>query len=281
MFINETCNYYYDDHEYEENKEAIFNKRDIDIDEDCEEDEDTLSFYEFSMNSEPDSWGPGHSSKESSQNSSFKSSQHEQQEEDDYFEFFSEELKRTTPPTALISLPENIIFCGKIIPHKHSPPISAAESPINSVKSEKNRTRRGIFKLWSWNYKSETPRNKIDGTNQKQSKRKRNKINSFPVKLSVFTTSITKSSWYLFLFGITRFESEMQLRDMKNRQQISGRPSPSISLSRFESSDIIIDNNGECKGAWRLLRVLSCGGGYHQTDAVVPSTTVVGRLPHV
>ena len=70
-----------------------------DIDE--EDEEETLSFCEFSINSDADTW---EDSSRESQNTSFKSS-----ERDDYFEFFSGELS-SGKASFSYTPPENIHF---------------------------------------------------------------------------------------------------------------------------------------------------------------------------
>lgn len=169
-----------------------------------DEEEETLSFYEFSIINEE------------SNDSSFNSSDY-QQEEDDYFEFFSEELKMSR----INHQPENIIFCGKIIPRRQPTECDEIKSPNkNVVKEKKKQRRRGFYR------------------------------------------------WYLYLFGILRIGSEMELRDIKNRQS-RRRPSfPSIRLER--SGDVDNHQKRESTGAWGLVRALSCSGNRrHQVNAVV------------
>lgn len=231
-------------------------------DDDDDDEDETLSFYEFSINCE-------------SNNSSIKSSEQEGEEDDDYFEFFSEELKMST--TASYYQPENIIFCGKVIPYR-PPNESETRTPSKNVVKEKKQRMRGFFR-WKWSFmnSSHKPRKDDDDdddeakvkqpcTKQKCSTRERSKVQGFPVqKMSPMFASAAKSRWYLYLLGISRFRSEMELRDIKNRQS---RRSPSFPLFRLESSN---DDHKkrERKGAWVLLRALSCKGDHHQANAVL------------
>ena len=95
-----------------------------DIDE--EDEEETLSFCEFSINSDADTW---EDSSRESQNTSFKSS-----ERDDYFEFFSGELS-SGKASFSYTPPENIIFCGKLILSNSPSPKTPKESKRSSIKS--------------------------------------------------------------------------------------------------------------------------------------------------
>ena len=114
-----------------------------DIDE--EDEEETLSFCEFSISGDADTW---EDSSRESQNTSFKSS-----EGDDYFEFFSGELS-SGKASFSYTPPENIIFCGKLISFKQ--PISENAERIEKVKHKKHK-RRGFFR-WKWNLASSLKR---------------------------------------------------------------------------------------------------------------------------
>ncbi|KAL2555516.1 hypothetical protein Fot_00255 [Forsythia ovata] len=102
-------------------------------------------------------------------------------------------------------------------------------------------------------------------SSQKSSKRREYPFN----KVSILTSSSSgKSRWYLFLFGITRFPTEMELRDMKNRQSRRRRdPSPPMFHLKHDDEKINVGRSSG-RGLWGLIKALSCGGG-HQTNAVV------------
>ncbi|CDO99739.1 unnamed protein product [Coffea canephora] len=255
-----------------------------DIDE--EDEEETLSFCEFSISGDADTW---EDSSRESQNTSFKSS-----EGDDYFEFFSGELS-SGKASFSYTPPENIIFCGKLISFKQ--PISENAERIEKVKHKKHK-RRGFFR-WKWNLASSLKRrisrrkNASNSTGAKKGssggykslpapeasdqghkniRRKRNKEQDLSAHKMSFLTSSGKSKWYMFFFGVTKFRTKMELRDMKNRQ--ARRPSSSFSKTRSENDDSS-NNHSPCmarsNGLWAVLRAMSCSGDPRATAVVKAS----------
>uniref|UniRef100_A0A2N9EVY6 Uncharacterized protein n=1 Tax=Fagus sylvatica TaxID=28930 RepID=A0A2N9EVY6_FAGSY len=138
---------------------------------------------------------------------------------DEFFEFFSEELTASTCSTTTIQN-KNIIFCGKLIPYKELPEKSQNQE-TNNVNTNKT-TPRKVGKV-------------------------------------TMLASPTKSRWYLYMFGMTRFPTEMELRDIKTRQ--SRIKSPSMMFRSVECDDMVKGNEDESRrgnGMWRLLRILGC-----------------------
>ena len=76
-------------------------------------------------------------------------------------------------------------------------------------------------------------------------------------KVSILATPV-KSRWYLFAFGVGRFPMEIELKDMKMRQN---RKCKAMKLQQEEGSELgnVKGNKKQKKsgkGLWRLLRVL-------------------------
>lgn len=263
------------------------NMHDID-----DEEEDTLSFCEFSIDSDVDAWENSSSKESQNSSSSFKSS-----ETDDLFEFFSEELSTRT--AAMIPYPpENIIFCGKLISHQE--PSSENTKKVENIKQRKHKKIRGAFTV-KWNFASTNSASESTGGKRKGDKHekkssqnvpgshkssiaretskekyntriKRSKEQSSSVHKVPVLSSIGKSRWYFFVFGITQFRTNIELRDMKDRQ--SRRQNSSFSLFRLEGDDN--NNENACMSSSKrfctLLRALSCGGDHHDVAIMKPST---------
>ncbi|OWM70161.1 hypothetical protein CDL15_Pgr026011 [Punica granatum] len=146
---------------------------------------------------------------QSSSSSSFSS------DEDDYFEFSS-------PREAL--QPDNIIFCGKLIPYK---------------------------KDQSWTPGKARAVNGASAPLEKYAKSAR--------KVSGVKPS---SKWYLLAFGLARFPGHMEMRDIKKRQSKRMRSSNPISCgSKMNGSvrgEIVKGDQVKGKGLWALLRAIRC-----------------------
>lgn len=99
---------------------------------DPEETEDALSLCDLPIYSKPEDW------------ESF-SKEYRSDQEDDYFEFFSEEFSGSISSTASSTTsiqPDNIVFCGKLIPYKHHEPISKNKCKSNTKKISASNSRR-------------------------------------------------------------------------------------------------------------------------------------------
>lgn len=164
---------------------------------------------------------------------------------EDYFEFFSQELR----PSAAAFPPENIIFCGKLIPYKQLPPCKKPDSSNQSadqiIKIQTKKTSCRRFK--NGNNSTTLTHNKMYNTNKLGSRR--------------------KVKWYFFLFGIPRFSPVVELTDIRSRQsrRRCRSPPPTSSLPPmfgFRNDEVISDRRW---GLWGLIRALSCGGNHHPT----------------
>lgn len=149
--------------------------------------------------------------------------QGERSSSEDIFEFSSEEFF-----TSSTNYPtDNVMFCGKLIPLKQR------------VVPEQTRIINDIV----------------------LQQRKRLEKKSAIINYRPLTRG--KSRWYLFVFGYERFPSEMELRDIKNRQSRRRDVKDNAAVTMFKFND---DNGGEIgndksnhkKGLWRLLKGLGC-----------------------
>ncbi|XP_059669169.1 uncharacterized protein LOC132314310 [Cornus florida] len=201
----------------------------------------------------------------------------------DYFEFFSEEW---STPTTTYPPDNNIIFCGKLIPYKQ--PVSIDTHKLEST-NHKNPKRRGLFR-----WKSESlnkAKTSARGTKGPCKQKKVSKLlyvsspskslSSSPVLekytrgsgrygVSVRKVSVVappaKYRWYLFMFGLARFPTKMELGDMRNRQSRRG---PSA-LFRLDSGG---EKAGGCRRRWKglwwgLIRAVGFGGRHHANTVV-------------
>lgn len=256
---------------------------------DEEADLETLSFSDLPLYSdqkgvEEEEWDDQEEdlSTDHSQGSSSISSASEQ----DYFEFSSQEFSPSFPP-------ENIVFCGKLIPYKQS---HASEKDRNhssvqhQTKKQPNiEKKQGWCRMFTWNSSStrSNSKNQVESRTGKKNGRDNCKYGEgydFPVhKMSILTSSSSgkAAKWQLFLFGISRFSSQVELRDMKSRQSCRHRhhhqfSQPSRFQNHHEDDDKMSSSSSSRKrgsaGVWGLIKVLSCGGNHQYPNAmVVPS----------
>ncbi|KAH6760376.1 hypothetical protein C2S51_017325 [Perilla frutescens var. frutescens] len=185
----------------------------------------------------------------------------------DYFEFFSHELTHSTTCFP----PENIIFCGKIIPYKQ--PDTSDTVPSKQVESKQAtsiKKKRG-WSLFRWRFSSKTTTLMQKKDHHHQTSKKM-QGEGFPLPI-LTSSSSEKARWYLFLTGISRFSSEMGLRDIKSRQSRRHSPPPSPTL-RFQNhhEEVTGMTGSGSSRLWEVIRVLSCGGNQH------PSAMVVGSI---
>ncbi|KAG6412698.1 hypothetical protein SASPL_125383 [Salvia splendens] len=185
----------------------------------------------------------------------------------DYFEFFSHELAQPTPCFP----PENIIFCGKIIPYKQ--PIDASGIvPPKEVDIKQPTEKRG-WSMFRWRVGSKRT---TQASKKKHNGSKQGKGYDFPLhKMPILTSSPSgKARWFLFLTGISRVSSKMELRDIKSRQSYRHSPIPTPSPTlKFQSHEkkVVGDASRGSSGLWEVVRVLSCGGNNDPNAMVVGS----------
>ncbi|KAG5219166.1 GTP binding Elongation factor Tu family protein [Salix suchowensis] len=160
----------------------------------------------------------------------------------DFFEFFSGDFTASTCPS------DNIIFCGKLIPYKGETVEEKAESLAGSTTKEKNSKKSFGFhwKPSSFNKSRTAPPKQL----QQKSER------TLQVPLS------ENHGWYFSAFGVGRFPAEMELRDIKTRQN---KKSPSKMFQSEEGIEMSSKKRG--KGLWSLLRVLG-HSSHHSSTAL-------------
>lgn len=245
--------------------------------------EETLSLCDLPTHSDSAQWDDF--SKEY-QSSSFD------KDEDNFFEFFSEEFTASTYP----SWNKDIIFCGKLIPYnKEAPQVinAAAEKKTQKNSEVSNKTLGGSTKKWSffrWRRFRGSKHKAVAKPSQAKSTSTTTKSISFPASksykrydlslgnVSILSSNRSKSKWYLFMFGMTRFPTEMELRDIKSRQSRRS-PSTMFGSNNCEASDEITgkgskgisNSSSRAKGLWELLRNLGCSS--QQPNAVVKAAS--------
>lgn len=231
---------------------------------DSDEEDETLSLCDLPIYGEPDNY----------QNSSSSSSDGQLV---DHFEFFTEEWIATTTS---YNPADNILFCGKLIPYK--------QNVDNSLKLRSNKQRkRTKHCVLKWNLKSKTSKSKgrkgkcIDKNasslphsssfNSLHSSKQRisrhgscdNKNDILGRRITILK-SPTKSKWFLFFFGMARVPTEMEMREVRKRQNQKSRSLRSSGGGKKSGK-----SNG--KGWWKLIRALACSG-YHHADAVIKAS---------
>ncbi|CAL0300638.1 unnamed protein product [Lupinus luteus] len=194
-----------------------------------DDEEETLSLSDLPIYSDAHSissaqWSHDNSNKEEGQNSQ------NGEDYDDFFEFFSEELTTSTHNETA----ENIIFCGKLIPIFKDLP--------SHEKGKKLESKNNIQKKVTKEAKSYT-----------------SEYSSSSRKVSLVRLT-SKSRWFLFMFGMSRFSSntEMELEDIRSRQRRSRSRRGVVAVNMFpapehggeEAEMKIKELNMGRKGSW-------------------------------
>ncbi|KAL0452166.1 UNVERIFIED_CONTAM: hypothetical protein Slati_1194700 [Sesamum latifolium] len=261
--------------------ETLFDSKDIHVDT-LDEAYETLSLCDLPLYSDQSAdWdqdlclGQSHGSI-----SSFSSSDH------DCFEFFSQELHATTA-AATVFPQETIMFCGKLIPYKQPANTKKDASSLVENKKQRNNKKKRCWGPFRWKLNSGTGSKKQVGLKNRTKSttlmHKKNCVGLYELPKKTFNTTklakghgpmhkmsiLTSSSsgklakWHLFLFGISRFPAEVELRDIKSRQ-ITRRQCPSSPppMFKFQNGDDEVINGQRNRGwgLWGLLiKALSCG----------------------
>lgn len=176
----------------------------------------------------------------------------------DFFEFFSEDFS-----TAASTTPNknDIIFCGKLmIPYKELPD---PEKAHDENDPKQNQTKKGFLRWKSLSF----------------SKKKGDSFSDcdFSVGKATVLAPPTKSRWYLFLFGIGRLPTEMELRDIKTRQsRLRSQSKMVIPFPSVECDEMVKGGARRPRGNWLwrlLIKVLACSSSTTlQTNAVVKAS---------
>lgn len=218
---------------------------------DTEESEDTISLCDFSIKTNTIAAADHEDQEYYSASASASDQEH-------YFEFCSSEEWSTTTTSFP---PENIIFCGKIIPYRE-PTSQIGFQNLASIDNNETGFKKPV-ESFRWN-----------GSHNISSKRKEEP------KLRKINSSVGKLRWSMFLFGGRRFlPREMALRDIKSRQSRS-RGSSSSTLFGLERDDDKkkTTTRSPPQGLLGLLKALGCGGQRHANSVVKASIGCIPRL---
>uniref|UniRef100_A0A7N0V5K6 Uncharacterized protein n=1 Tax=Kalanchoe fedtschenkoi TaxID=63787 RepID=A0A7N0V5K6_KALFE len=195
-----------------------------------------------------------------------------EEEADSFFEFlsFSGELgAESSCQDAEDNERDPIIFCGKYIACKDAvtKPICEKSSPVPGPVNLKPR-RRALFswrkfKIASFSFRKSKKvealhRHSSQSSPPSSSMEKKDKgvkarrLEKMP---SALLTSPTKSRWYLFMFGQTRFPQAMtmELSDLKSRQRRRCSPSPSMNRHVI-GSGAEAEESRRGRGLWSLFK---------------------------
>ncbi|XP_043721882.1 uncharacterized protein LOC122669233 [Telopea speciosissima] len=114
---------------------------------------------------------------------------------------------------------------------------------------------------------SSTTKTKVETNDRYMSGKCSGKGNSSSISTS--TTPLAKPKWPLLMFGMVNVPKEMELKDIKNRQN---RRNPTLLFPAIVAGGGTEEakvRREEEKGSWRLLRALSCRG--HASAVVTAS----------
>lgn len=214
----------------------------------AEEEDEALSLRDFPLSS-------GEAEKKEA-SSKFQDKRRSSSEPSDFFEFFNDFSSE-------MSNAEDIIFCGKLMPYKNPPQILKSLSADDATRLSRTychslpdltRPRPRI--------RTRTRRSLIVKPDIHRSSSK-SSANSEGSKLS-------KSRWFVMMFGPLKLQPEMDLRDMKNRQV---RRNPRRLFPAGQAPAVRSDR----RSFWGLdlLKVLSC-----KDHASVAVTASIGLVPH-
>ncbi|KAF5729516.1 hypothetical protein HS088_TW21G01683 [Tripterygium wilfordii] len=194
-----------------------------------EGEEDTLSLCDLPLTSSSDSsWDECFSNKDD-QNSSFG--------DEGFFEFFSEDFTASTYPSA-----DKIIFCGKVIGSKEEEETTV----MDREEAQGHEFRAKIKGGWFHKLRTTSSRHQIRRTTTQKTFSSQGSIK----KVSVMSSPLVKSKWYVFAFGMGRYSMEMEQKDIKMRQS---RKAPATMFQIIEKGEAIKGN-----GLWGLLKLLGC-----------------------
>ncbi|CAK9136162.1 unnamed protein product [Ilex paraguariensis] len=201
--------------------------------------------------------------------------------EQDCFEFFSEDWSTTSSFSS-----ENIIFCGKLIPFKE--PVSEEYTHIHKQESNKEQEHRnrGLFRWPSMAFRGSKSEKSVSNLQYVSSSKSLESpvpekhrhttekwTKKYDIRVAVRTSS-AKSKWYFFMFGLSRFPTEMELKDMRTRQMRR----KSTSFRPNDGGEKVASVEGSrMKGWWGLIRALGCGGCHHANAVVKASFGGVPR----
>uniref|UniRef100_A0A7N1A793 Uncharacterized protein n=1 Tax=Kalanchoe fedtschenkoi TaxID=63787 RepID=A0A7N1A793_KALFE len=203
-----------------------------------------------------------------------------QEEADSFFEFGTSSKSSFEDAHDCDYGGDAIIFCGKLIAFKDvADPVPDHSRTCGKSLLEPDRVNNANLKpkkraLFSWKRFKITSftfrrskKNKAEASHshssqepspsssKKTDKARRLEKLSSAKKVSTLLTSPSKSRWYLFMLGQTRFPQAMtmELSDLKNRQRRRCSPSPSMNPRVSERGADVGRSSGR-RGLWSLLK---------------------------
>ncbi|KAK6127067.1 hypothetical protein DH2020_039191 [Rehmannia glutinosa] len=248
-----------------------------------EEEEETISLCDFPLNSdEPEKIKDSYKAQDKRRSTS---------EPSDFFEFFNNDITISE-----MSLAEDIIFCGKLVPYKNQHQFLKSLSADDATHFSR-RNRHSFPELINPTIRSNTltsappPRSNFRSIDGKMLRRRRNsnmlvKSEAADIRRSSSKSSarsesskaVSKSRWFVLMFGPLKLkhQQEMDLREIKSRQIRRNQRSffPSV-----DAGGEIPGSRSERRSFWGgldLLKVLSCRS--HASVAVTASVGFVQRF---
>ncbi|XP_031256172.1 uncharacterized protein LOC116114163 [Pistacia vera] len=220
------------------------------------EEEETLSLCDLAT----------HCSQESENYSSINDdfSKEQSSSDEDFFEFSSEDFTASTYPK------DNIMFCGKLIRYKEHPDGEQTQITNNTIFNKKKKLLMKKKRIIPWkSFSFNKARQRTTSSKQQQRREKgynpqNYKYDDDSNKASPIANPI-KSRWYLLAFGYGRFPTELELKDIKKRQNRRNNI-PYATMFRLDNEGcekIKRRNEKRSSGSslwrlWRALRVLVC-----------------------
>lgn len=174
-------------------------------------------------------------------------------------------------PNSIMSHAEDIISCGKLVPFKEQHHLSRnlygrrcrseslPELKTSGCQSKMRNSRSLDYQKLS--------RNTSMSSNSPDSYRNNSRSSS----KSDGSSKTPKPRWYILMFGIVKFPTEMDLQDIKNRQ-VHRTPSKSL----FPGIEVDKKAPANRKTSWGVLKVLSC-----RDDASINVAKSLACVPQV
>lgn len=180
-------------------------------------------------------------------------------------------------PNSIMSHAEDMINCGKLIPFKEQDHVSQSlygrryrsESlpELNIRGCQSNSSNMKMRNSRSLDYQK-LSRNSSMSSDSPDSYRNNSRSSS---RFDGGSIKIPKPRWYILMFGIVKFPTEMDLQDIKNRQVHR-----TSSKTLFPGIEMAKKAPANRKSSWGVLKVLSC-----RDDASINVTASLACMPQV
>lgn len=188
----------------------------------------------------------------------------------------SENFEFSRCPDSIMSHAEDIINCGRLMPFKEQDQVSrnlygrrCLSEPLPDLKIggyQSNSSNRKMRNSRSLDFRK-LSRNSSASSDSPDSYQN----NSSSTRFDSSNIKIPKPRWYILMFGIGKFPTEMDLQDIKNRQvhRIPTKP-------LFPGIQVVEKAPAKRRSSWGVLEVLSCRG-----DTSVNVTASLACIPQV